>query len=715
MNIKSILEKTTYIDKRITLNDLLKKDKNNHYYLEYVCQKKLFFSRELADDILNNLEALKICIKYNYLNWIISINNEDIFLKKNKNGKNLMDYIFENNINYGFFFISYFNKRYEIIDYLLKYRKEDIYQLSYNIVDLIFTEKKGRFIVDKYVDNDDFIKEIMMKVSSNKLVNYCIKKNNLSLLKYADEEVLLMRYKGKYIIEYLLDLKIDSLFYNYYFKDKRIINILIARNRIDLLYKADLDLLFDNYNDKTYFDLMIEEHKKGIDVHFEKMNINFNKYTSYIIALKLMYMAHNDIIGYVPEITIPMLLYKSKFDKKMVIEWLIEMDKDITINKIIDICRKKYEPDFGIILRNLGIDDNLIIIKDESVKYYKLYIDKFNSNYIDDYNDELLIELKNLFYQDNISDKEIIDTLIKSYQYLLRVNYDKYIKEVKKLIEIKKNYPNNFVYKKSNNNSYFSSEKGIGIERIIISTINHETTHALHYYLSDEYVPDNYFEVRNRVVNDKNVLKRVKEYSIKFQEIKEQLLNTISKEDISNYYDLLYQGDNLLELAKFLMNSKDEKKEKYKNNYLKPVLDTILAKIYSTDEFIRQRKEIEKFDLIDSMFKCNYDAFIAIGDIIDEIFSGKFRNDVLYDESGNNINHTYGHGIKYYLYLNKNFLEMIANYGVIIKSKNSNEMILYLRSIIGNEMVDLLENVYEEKMLKSEIFNRSEDQKKKIK
>ena len=47
---------------------------------------------------------------------------------------------------------------------------------------------------------------------------------------------------------------------------------------------------------------------------------------------------------------------------------------------------------------------------------------------------------------------------------------------------------------------------------------------------------------------------------------------------------------------------------------------------------------------------------------------------------------------------------MIADYGQIIKSKNGDEMIIYLRSIVGDEMVDMIKEFYEKRILDSNKF-----------
>ena len=60
-----------------------------------------------------------------------------------------------------------------------------------------------------------------------------------------------------------------------------ILNILIERDRIDLLYKADVSLLLSMYdNNRTYFDLMFEKQRQGVDVHLEKVSFEYYCHSS---------------------------------------------------------------------------------------------------------------------------------------------------------------------------------------------------------------------------------------------------------------------------------------------------------------------------------------------------------------------------------------------------------------------------------------------------
>ena len=222
-------------------------------------------------------------------------------------------------------------------------------------------------------------------------------------------------------------------------------------------------------------------------------------------------------------------------------------------------------------------------------------------------------------------------------------------------------------------------------------------------------MPSNYLEVIESVRNDPSTILKVKEYSDKFNEIKDMITKSISKSQIEEYYDSKYTGDSVIDLSNFLRSSKEEQKEKYKNAYSESVLDTLLAKTYSVDEYIKMRKEIEVFEMRDAILRNDYDAFIAIGDIIDAIFFGKYRNGVLLDEGGKSVGRAYGHGIGYYRNLSSGFDEMIANYGSILKSPHSKEILAYLRYIVGDQVVDMIEDCYQNRILNSTKYINEEE------
>ena len=709
-------------NKDVKLDDLLAMDANNKSYLAYACKERLTFGYLLEQQILKSSQALFICVRNNYFDWIYSFEDEDVFFEEVENGKILIEYVLENNIKYSPTIISSFKYHLEIVDYLIKYKPDDLLLLSYELLTKIFIEKNNQQVINKYLSNEIFLEKVIPQMPANYLINYCQTNNRYDILKYSTESCLLTKLdNGKMVVEELLDRGIKPLMNNFYITDKRLLDILIKYHQMDILYKGDIELLLSKYNnDNTYFELMINEQKNGNNMHFEKMAFNYFRKPSKITAMELMKMAQNDIIGFVPEITDEMLLYKGLNDKKSVIEYLIEMDKDLTISKIVSLIKKKQDPNFVIVLRNLGIDDNNIRIKTDDLSFSDDYIQQYNLNYTTNISSicpELLYELKELFYQDGKSDKRAIDALITSYVYLTssnNINNSFFILEIKKLIEIKKHNMATFIYKNHlNNTSFLLHHGGISLGNDCIGSINHETSHALHFYLADFYVPDNYEKIISNIRSKPGIMDRIHRYSAKYNSLKRKILSEINITIISEYYDNLYRGDKLLELSTFLVASKEEKKKQFAKDYQEQILDTILAITYSVDEFIKQIKETEKDELLYTILKNEYCAFCSVGDIIDAVFLGKLKNGVLIDQSGSYIEKSPGHGIKYYSKdLQSGFCEMIADYGAIIKSKNAQEMIVYLRSIVGDELVDMLKEVYEKRIINSRVYSQKEEEKR---
>lgn len=557
-------------------------------------------------------------------------------------------------------------------------------------------------------DENEVVKDLITNNSIDEIIKYCQDNSKMKFFKLLREDDYLLKTKGgKTFLEELLDKNMD-IPYNKEFKSKEILDIILKYERYDLLYTVDMEMLLSNYiNGQTLFDLMLQRHRYGFNMNLEKTPYKYKNHNTKVTAIKLIKLAKYNLIGYEPEINEKLLLYKGNDDQKSIISWLVDMDKEITIHKILPQCNEISGTELGVVLRNLGIDNTLINIKNSDRKYYDNYIEEANNNFIENelsvYQD-LLEELRDLFYRDGLSDKKIVDILINSYQSLTLQKNDLMEKEIRQLIAIKKNFPSTLIYTNTDKRSYFKIVEGIKIQYNIPSTINHETSHALHFYLSNNYVPGNLDEVIETIRNNPNTISKVSYFSIKFNKLRNQIIDNLPQKEIYDYYDLFYTGDKLLELALFLSDSKEKQKDRFRHDYNEQVLDTILAKTYTVDEFIKNRKKIEILELYPLIFRNNYSGIIAIGDILDAIFDGKLRNGVLADDLGFYIEKVNGHGIKYYSIYNNVFLEMIANYGTILKSKNSSEMFLYLRSIVGDELVDLLKDVYENNILGSQKY-----------
>ena len=715
---KSILEKIKNNEclqilwkewKCLTADDLLSKDETNTSYFEYLCRNKVLFHYDLDDSCLKGLkvnkEALLISLKYEHIKWISKFENEDIFFEPIIDGKNFIEYALENNMNW--FGKSDFKKRIEIIDYFYKFDASSIYLLTTELISKLFEKVDGKYYYDKYKDDINVHIKVINKASFESIYNYCVDTNNYDLLKFCNEEVLLTNVENdKTLLEMMLDMNIVPV---YSIKEDKTLKIFVEKNRLDLLSKASLYDLSNKYDDNnTYLDLMLKEQKNGKEMYLETKDFGYYKDKSVddIVKILLIYLKNN-MIGYIIEKLndkLDVLMYKGKEDKS-VLEVLLDFDRDLIMTNIVNKLKIKKNAEFFIFLKSLGIDDKVLKIetdtkyfKDEYVKDSSAVYDKgYESEY-----EDLLIELRDLFYNDGESEKELVDALITSYRYLTSVNNEFGIIELKNLIEIKKKEPKEFTYVSTNDGAYYSNKK-VHLSDLTIGTINHETSHALHYFLADEYIPEEYEDVVERARNNPQFIDRIKEFTAFFKTIESTIKENVVASKVDEYVGSKYTGDKLDELNKFLISTKEEQKEKLKDTYPEDVLDILLEKTYSVDSFIEQRKKIEERELMVAILFNDYSEYASISDIIDAIVRGKGMNDVIIDEKGENIGLSAGHGIGYYTSRNgeKGFFEMIANYGEIMKSKNAEKMIEYLRYIVGDEVVDMIDNCYRNKMLGS--------------
>ena len=169
---------------------------------------------------------------------------------------------------------------------------------------------------------------------------------------------------------------------------------------------------------------------------------------------------------------------------------------------------------------------------------------------------------------------------------------------------------------------------------------------------------------------------------------------------VSKYISEESANSNSEEINELLVKTKEERTKTYlEKGYSEETLDIIFSDSFTLDEFVKQKKQIEIYELLDTIMRYEYDAFIAIGDIIDAITRGNFKSDLLKNDKNEKIESAYGHGVRYYSLKTHGFCEMVANYSSIIKSKHSNEILKLLRNIVGDELVDLLDEFYMTKII----------------
>ncbi len=815
--LKNILDeiksgkRTNVYGLKLTKEDLLSKDSNGIYFLEYLINNKISLY-SLSDVIENDAEIIYILCKNGADLYVVKPDENTLFSKVND--KRVIDYILEaDKLNRNI--VSAVKENMEIID-LLIFANKYFYlgHISQEIINkLTLKDEKGSYYIERYLISEYAVKELVPLINNpNILLEICDKHNNYDLLKYANknvlmanynqnnaildflineknitpsvlnnipndinfidflerknlyeylqnasEEVLLLKtkpnktlletlieknynphlnyiYKEKTIVilyrlkrldliqkveneimlkpvaelfdnqelgnktflEYMIDNNYNlNLSYN---RDKNIIRILYQRQRPDLLIEADTTALLEKIeesSDYTYFDYILECIKEGK----ARKNINKKQYTIGDINSLVKYyfiIAKHDMMNYANELTKKDLL--KKINGITLLDGLLTADDNLTINKIIP-KKVKRDPEIAVILKAHGLEQEDVDIGKDDDDYTTDYITSTNKKLgigpLFQEGELCLRELEQLFLSDGKSDKDLIFGLISGYRSALFVNYNATIEEVKKLVEIKKQNMNRFCYIKEKESGFFKPTTGaIHCENATVDVLLHETGHALHYYLAENKVPDNYTEIVERARNNPEMLVKVELLANKYKEIMDKVKISVEKkyqEQFENYYT----EEKRMEIYNILMKSKDEKKEEYKKLGIpEEQLDTILEGTYTVGEYINHQKRIFIKENVTAIMDNEFNSIAAICDILDAIYEGKLHNSELKSMNGDKIKRTAGHGINYYFDTKHGFDEMIANFATLSKRNNSGEMLNLLKSIVGDEVYNMISSFY---------------------
>ncbi len=685
-------------EKDIFLEDFLEPMEDGTTLLEFVVKNNVEFS-SFNHELFKNLDALVILIGYKYN---ISIYDEKLLYKDIGNNKKLIDLLIEKG---DIFNITIASKNdLQIMDYCVKYDRFDI--INDKILEELFVERDGHFLAEKYLSNNKFISSLNFnKIDNSKLLKL-FKMGYKNVLINASEDLLLKEYEGSTILEELLKSNIDPSFIGYDFNSPKIIEILYKFNRPDLMYKASLELLLNHPSkENNYLQYLIDCYNKGIDVHFEKRNYIIED--KQLTARAYIQMTKNGLDGFLNDLDEDNLTAKDS-ENKSLLYYLIQFDRDLTYNKILRLSVKS-KPSVYSELKLLGFDNAPIKLQYDKFDCDTIYRGENNDEYakgIASPVEDLLTELRNLFEQDGKSDKSLIDALVISYRYTTSIN-PIFIEELKLLIEEKRKNPN-FCYRKEEDSGYFNGREVI-VPDSTISTLEHETGHALHCFLTGYEEPDDYEEVISSICNDQELMRKVGQYSKKFHEIRNEVYEK-STSVVSRYITKDSARVNSKEIEALLSKSREDQKKIYlERGYSEETLDIIFSDSFTLKEFIEQKKVIEIGEMADSIMRYEYDSFIAIGDIIDAIVEGRFHSNLLKTENNDIIRSSYGHGVRYYSRKDARFKEMVANYVQIIKSKHSKETLLLLRYIVGDELVDMLNKFYVTKIIKSKTYENSDE------
>ena len=454
---KSIVES---IYENLEIIDLLC-NSNNYFYLNYLSQdiitklitkdnngiypiEKYLNNKRLIEKIMPSINdinvLLEICNRNNDYDLIKAVKAR-MLITNYKDDKTVLLFLLNDkkvvpdcliNIPEDIIFIKYLIKN-NLYDYLKK-ASEDV---------LLMKVDSGKTLLEFLIDKgyDPEIKYIFNK----KTISILYQKQKLNLAKFVSDDVLLAPVKELFSDDSLGDETLfEYMIRNGYklnssrISSEKLFKICYLEQRPDLLEEASISDLLKPIDDTyTYFDFLLDAiANKGLKIRVPSRpwSSDVNEHIEYYTTI-----AKHDMMKYIGEIKAEKLL--KKYGDKTLLEYLLDTDSDLTLNKILSDDLKA-DPDIAVILKNRGIVQKSVNVSKEENEYTTKYIENINNHLgigpLPEEGERLLNELKLLFLTDGKSDKDLITGLTAGYRNALMNNYDVNIIEIKKLIEIKK-------------------------------------------------------------------------------------------------------------------------------------------------------------------------------------------------------------------------------------------------------------------------------------
>ena len=543
------------------------------------------------------------------------------------------------------------------------------------------------------------------------------------------EDRLLSKTNGVSILETML--KNGENIPECYFNQRESIDLILKYKRYDLLPSVTIRNLLRNNKSETYLDTIL--NMASIDKSINKSFLNpFGGFDSLkdIADFYIIYAKH-DMQDYLPPLSEPMLnqiesdpILQTITDKKSLIHYLLRKEEDRKLVKS-KLLSHSLVQDLDIILELNDNDKEYKASIDFEEDYTSKYYEKQNSTLESLYyslrprEQVLLIELKDLMSKR--CDKKAVVVAMYSYiEQIMHGDSGMAISEIRRLIDIFKN-DNTFTIKYGDE-SYFSiSEKAMSLSSMSIGTFNHEMGHMFLHKLTDSNADLQWFNIIDNIRNKPEVLEKthyLSKYFFSFNESIKNIAIKFYKEEAKR--DLSPRNEK--RILKRLTEEKKELIDEYtKRGYSKAVISNILNRSYTLEEYKRQHRKIQINMLRESIKKEKLGPIVFISDIIDAIYKGEFYAGKLATKNEISIKPISGHGLFYYNNNKQNiFDEIFANYCALRKCIEDNATYYVdpikgpinkpmdcLRAIVGDELVNYLENYYQNKIINLNNYNES--------
>ena len=630
---------------------------------------------------------------------------------------------------------------YEYILNLESIEKNNIYIIT-EMIKKIPTERrltlyKKHFKKLKNYISDSSLKQAIIDYLDSDTIKYLIEIQEFEFLKKLTPNKLTIKYdKEKTLFNFLEQNKIINIETDYaIFSSPEIIKILIENNKfneIKKITKNNTGILLNKYDDThTLLNLLLNNPEftntplESKITEYAKHNIKFAKiYSEYYIYAPSLLDADKKILEtkkdeyntilesilstitlaipivgnkyykYIASHKISKYALLQKIENKTLLELLLQncektiianlhvhkMYENVEIQTILKLNGIDIKKEFGENTETkFNIEDSFKIKKTQIIK--ERYIPYLKGK-INNKQQMLLEELRKTFKEDGRSDDEIIELACNSFKFLFTENYEYAQRDLKSLINIKKNNPE-FIMIKGNRSKFDDMGLLIMDEIYDIDTFNHELTHAIHWYTSEWETPET-FKNKTFEIDEKKYNIFIKQYASERMEITEKL----KRSNIDYYSENEKAQKEANNYKKRIENILDDAEKN--NSYSKEIIDYLKNNIIIEEEY---KEYYNRISTIEMTFLYHEEYKSAIIDIIDALKKGKIYDDGI---KAGDIIIKIGHGSEYYGKEKKVFPEIIAEYTEIIKSPYKEEGLKILEGIVGKELIEILEHFNKE-------------------
>ncbi len=689
----------------LTPEDFLKKDYEGKTLLEYVFEKNVNLDNDLNKRIINDASIIEECLKHKY-SILLHKNGTMLLLNFGLN----LDSIFmplSNGVslietllqkNRVSFYIINYINDIRIYDILTKYNRQDLYECINENVLFEPYDKYDTLFEYLLSKNMVSVKMVHNIKIHPDVIKLCKKYNKLYLLKHVNFKFLSNEFDRGLTV-------IEMLIKSNTADKETFYNI----NEEDQKIAVNAIIKYKAYRYLVYFPKVLFVRYNGkllLDSFLENYNISMDTYLQDIsynslsaAEMALLYIKCSDYNLLKFLTPISVDFLMEEFSGEKLINMMLKIDKDKTINQVLSE-EDKNDPSIAALLKSKGVD---VEPKSVPIDKYDNGNERKNKYLKIRLSKELeakIIELKSALTMPPKSDELGIELIEASYRHLLNIGYPYAIEEIDRIIDSASG-TKHFKIKKGSYPHYSSIDSTIYICDSSIGAFNHELGHALHYLTINGSTSDQLRASIEKVRNDKSCLDRVYEYSLFFKDIEtevEKRAQKIYERKYSNYFN----KDRRNIINKLIEEEKATQIKQLQNyGFDASIINDIVDNLYtcSEEEFIDRFKKSKIEKIKTNILYEEYSNYGAMNDIIDAIFKGTTYSGLATASNGKKIKMSFGHGLHYYGY-DKNITdEIMADFSQIIKDPKKTETITLLRNVVGDEFVDTVANFYEEEIL----------------